>query len=368
MNSKPHPYPRIRLRTAPLAVTVMAFAALATLAACSSGGGTGPAPAGTAGRCTADSTATCQPPSVPPAPTVTAPITPAQAQAVVTRYVKINNAANAVAYSNPARAKSLNAQIETDALRAQSLAQFTKLKIATAKDRADYAKPFYYSHSTFYIPSNRLPGQRPFFVAITHDPEDFKQARLLVFVQSANTTWLNAAAVDQQGPVPAIALDKLGYATAVDPDAAGLAMKPSLLAAAVNDNYAGAGKGDGAALSPTKIATDQRGAQKTWEKTLLPYARANALPANDPYRDVWAIRTKTGGALVVSSRLFDRNEFAVMPAAYLTIPAHDDARAWVGARSTNLSMTYTCLDAAVVPKQGKTSQFGEDCEIVKATG
>jgi hypothetical protein len=52
----------------------------------------------------------------------------------------------------------------------------------------------------------------------------------------------------------------------------------------------------------------------------------------------------------------------------LSPPAHDDARAWVGAQSYNLDLDYLCLDVASIPRAGKAVALGEDCTLNHATG
>jgi hypothetical protein len=122
----------VRRRPSLRAVTagVLAGTALLASAACSNGGGTGPQTARNNSP-----TASRSPPSSP-APTLAGVITPEQAKAVLARYVRINNQANALQGSNRARALSLNAQIEGNGLKAQSVAGYSEYKVWSAKTQA----------------------------------------------------------------------------------------------------------------------------------------------------------------------------------------------------------------------------------------
>jgi len=306
---------------------------------------------------------------------VTPPLTQAQALAQIARYVQVNNRANALAYTGHlAQAGALNATIETGPLRAQSLAQYAELKVETAAQKKTH-HPFYYVHSTVYVPSQLPPGraQLPYFFAVTHES---KYTVLLVFVEGVDRVWRNAAAIWTTGAsAPSIAVDPQGYATAVDPDTDTLAMTPNQLPQAVNDNYITGGRGSGRQLAATEVAKTDRTTISGWNRALRPYVHAEALPDNDPYRAVWALKLTGGGALVIASRMYDQH-FNGIPQpgngmGYIPIPPHSDARTWVDeASSTNLAESYTCVDVAAIPPRGHglTQQTGEDCEMVHAYG
>ncbi|MFJ2270910.1 hypothetical protein ACIOHO_32065 [Streptomyces sp. NPDC087849] len=126
-----------------------------------------------------------------------------------------------------------------------------------------YLAPFSYAQPHFYLPRAPGPGSHPWFTVLAHAPKNTKANTFMVFVKEG-TTWKMSAATgfDIGQPPPQVALDADGYATALDPGTTGLALKPSTLPAAVNDNYLTCGTKNGAVFGKSTDVTQQRTAYK----------------------------------------------------------------------------------------------------------
>jgi hypothetical protein len=346
-------------------------AALATVAGCG-GHGEKARPA--------NSTDACLAPCMSPTPTPTRPagvVTLQQAGDLLARYVKINNQANATAGTSAksvAQAQALNDQIEAGPLRAQSRGEFAIYKVRTAEDRKYDREAFSYVGTTWYIPRADAfgAGQQPFFAALSHvkdglENKSAKRARLIVFGKQPDASWKLTAVVDLDGRVPALAHDAQGYALPLAPDAGGLAMQPAHLALAIGDNYTTGGLNDGAALAATTDAKVQRGLVESWTKPIAPVGKSEVAVAQDPYQAVYALKTADGGALTVVSDAHEMHDFVLALGGTITISAHHEARAWVPGTVTDLTVSYGCLDAAVIPRTGKTVQIGMDCLMEHAS-
>ncbi len=341
----------VRLR--PALAGIAAAAALLT-AGCTAGHHAGPPP-------------TSSPTTTGPttAPATVAPPSPMDAAAILTRYIKINNQANKEV------SPKLNDTIETGALRAQSQAEYKQYPILTAQDRKELGA-FTYVKPHFYIP--RLPaGQAPWFAVIAQESDHSSKSThttYMIFVEEHLGTWRMAAATEPwKTPTPKIALDSHGYATAVDPDSTGLALRPSQLSAAVTDNYTTGGKVDGQVFTPTAQTTEARTEYKKRNNGLLPYATGTYVSLNDPYHatSVWALRTSDGGVLAISSSVHGLAEVAE-PGGIITINPGARERAWITSKTVySLTTQWTCLDAAAIPTRGKARLLGSDCEITDAT-
>lgn len=309
------------------------------------------------------------PPSTKPMSAVV--LTRSQAQATLTRYVEVSNAAKAAAASGDlTTARSLTGRVETGPQQAQSLARYVTLRVATPEERRDTLKPVSYPHARVLIPA-RVAGQ-PWFEAISSRGASVttSTSTALVFVKGRDGAWRMSASVRLDGPPPGFVTDASGRATAVDPNTTGLAMSPYLLYRAVNDDYVSGGRRAGDTMVETAAVDDQRSAQGRLNQALRPDAVAAAYPADDPYhaQSVWALATTDGGAAVITSRAYSWNVVSITPGAYVTMPPRLTARPWVHGRSTDVTVDYTCVTAAEIPKSGWTLQIGDHCEAVHAQG
>lgn len=110
-------------------------------------------------------------------------------------------------------------------------------------------------------------------------------------------------------------------------------------------------------------STAQRKSHTDANTFLCPYAATEFSVANAPYGDVYALKTTSGNALVITSSMHSQFEHVICLGGYITVGPHAEERAWVHSTSAQvLTTTYTCLDAAAVPLRGKVDLFGSDCE------
>jgi hypothetical protein len=348
-----------------VALAACATAVAVALAGCNSDHSTG------SSSPTGASTAACQPAASARCGKVSAPaagvITRQEAAAQLARYITINNEAN-----KKVSAK-LNDQIETGALRAQSQAQFKMYPYWDAASRSSEFAPFTYLDPTYYIPRSAPKGQDPWFAVLTRGQQLGKKkpttwTSLLIFTEASPGAWRISAEtpIDQGQHLPQIAVDADGFAKTLDPDTAGLAIRPSQLPIAVTDNFVTGGKADGAVFATTPDLTSQRKAHQDHLTMLRPHGRSEFMPANNLTPEVYALATSGGGALVVASSAHAQHDYT-LPGYSLTLDPHNGARAWL--KSSALTTAYiqvTCLDTASVPRTGKVALLGSDCETTGA--
>lgn len=353
---------RLAIRTRTWTAGLVATLAL-TAAGCGGGSGqhhTAPSPSRNITGCQPAMSARCGPVRAP-AP---APITPEGARAVLTNYIKINNAAN------QALSRQLNNQIETGAVHAQSQAEFTTFPWWTKDEKTSIA-PFSYVQPRIYLPRASASAKHPWFAVLAHYSTAKNLTSFMIFIKEGTAWKLSAETGFDAGQVPPpIAVDADGYATSIGPDdAAGLAMKPSTLPLAVNDNYLTGGTGDGTIFAKSPDTTQQRKSYKDAKTFLRPYAASEFTTANDPYGAVYALKTVGGGALVIASSAHNQYDHVIYPGGSINLGPHSRERAWVHTSSVQmLTTTFTCLDAAAVtPKGGKADLLGSDCEITGAS-
>jgi hypothetical protein len=349
-------------RTALASLT--AVATLLALGACSPDAKshrTPPHPTTTDVKCQRGGSAGCAPAS-PPAPApAPAPLSLHTAQGVLSNYIRVNNAAN------KKRSLALNNTIETDTIRAQSRAEYRTYSRWT-KDERDDLRPFSYLQPHFYIPRSSGSDQKPWFAVLAHYSTNKSTTSFMVFVRSGSTWKLSAETPISPGQtVPPIAVDAAGYAKSVDPDSTALAIRPSALHLAVTDNYTSGGTHEGAVFAASPDNSSQRKAHSDSKTFLRPYAASEFSAGEDPFADTYALATTDGGALVIASSVHNQSEHVIVPNGVITLGPHSRELAWVhSTRVPVLTTTYSCLDAAAIPRSGKLRLLGSDCEITGA--
>jgi hypothetical protein len=232
--------------------------------------------------------------------------------------------------------------------------------------------PFTYLQPRYFIPRH-TPGQQPWFAVLARGQElGTKKPTVwtsyLVFTETRPGAWRMSAEapIDKGEHLPAVKVDADGFATAVDPDATGLAIRPSQLPLAVTDNYVTGGKSDGAVFASTPDLTAQRKAYKEHLTMLRPHGRSEFVYANNLTPEVYALATSDGGALVVASSAHAQHD-STHPGYSLTLDPHSGERAWLKSPAlTTVFTTFMCLDAAAIPRTGKVSLLGSDCETTNA--
>ncbi|MEU1273582.1 hypothetical protein [Streptomyces sp. NPDC005799] len=214
------------------------------------------------------------------------------AKEVVDAYQTANNAANA-----RQDAASL-AKIEAGMAYVQDRADYQQWKTWPVKEQKRSASSFRYEQRTYYIP--KAPTT---WFAMTATSSDPTHARgMFVFDKRGGRYKMVAAvyAADKM-PIPKIAVDSRGLATAVAPARKVGALAPKDVTAAVTDLYVTGGTKHGRQLAPTpaskaavRLHDDRnRGERGSWRT-------ANYFSAQPAHPQVYALRTADGGVLALA--------------------------------------------------------------------
>jgi hypothetical protein len=170
---------------------------------------------------------------------------------------------------------------------------------STDPDNKSYT-PLTLEDPAFYVPLLRRTAYPRWFVTYLAANGENRGAHgpgYIVFTQQApGQAWLDVLepyAIPGAGPAPKVTLDASGYATAVTPQAAGLAAQPAALPAMTAAALTGTSK----AIAVPGTLTDQ-GDAAFWRKTLP--ADSSVSETHSPAAGtVYALRTTGGGALVL---------------------------------------------------------------------
>lgn len=337
--------PRLTLTAAATACLVL------TATACDSSTRT-PAPSHTGTRASAK-------PS--PRPTATPAIAPQTALATIEHYMQVKNTADSAI--SPALADT----IEDGPLYAMSQGGYKRDSGIPAKDRTAYQPWLYDAAGThLYIPK-LLPGAKRWFaaaIAVTS-----KDQLLVVFAEQSDHSWQMVLASDLDGaPLPSIALDADGYATAVATDGSQPALDAGRLRAAVVDNFATGGVYDGTKyLTPTAASQRQISVHTKDIHHLGTKGTTAFAAADNPWTDAYALKTVGGGALVLFAHTHTQTDTVYQGWQIISGPS---TRAWLGTTPRQaITATFTCADAALIPDANAKAQLlGYSCEITGADG
>ncbi|MFJ6709071.1 MULTISPECIES: hypothetical protein [unclassified Streptomyces] len=307
-----------------------------------------------------------QSPSTSTAPKPSPALRATQARDVISRYSKINNAANAD------RNRRLLDTVEDGPLYAMSVSGYTEAEGLPAADREPYKQWSYDSaHAKLYIP-RMAAGQDRWFAAALSDKKGKAPSRLAVFAERPqHKRWEMVSVVDLDSPdLPAIALDHDGYATAVATDGnKHLGAGTELLRAAIVDNFATGGTNTGTKVfAPTKASKRQI---KIHDKTGTRFGDQGTTVfagVTNRYTDAYALRTTDGGALILFSHAHTQTD-AVAHSGLQINPGKDD-RAWLhDVPRTSITYTFVCNDAVTVPAKAAPSRLiGYTCARTDASG
>ncbi|MEC3997158.1 hypothetical protein VSR01_28115 [Actinacidiphila sp. DG2A-62] len=282
---------------------------------------------------------------------------------LIRHYSQVNNQANA---HDDAR---LLDTVENDALFAMSVGGYKQDSGTPAKDREPY-KPWSYDAATarLYIPKF-LPGTPRWFAAgLTQTGT--KNWRLVVFAQQPDRSWQMVLAPDLDAvPLPDIALDADGYATAVAADgSAQPAFDADRLRTGVTDNFATGGKNSAAQFfTPTPASRQQAGVHDKNIHRLGKKGVTVFAAANNVWNNAYGLKTVGGGAVLLFAHTHTQTD-TLAPGWQLT--AGPDTRAWLGKTPrTAVTDTFVCNDAALIPTPtAKALLLGYGCELTGAEG
>jgi hypothetical protein len=335
-----------------LTLTATATACLALAAtACESSTGS-PAPKHTSTRASAT-------PS--PRPTATPALDRQAALELIRRYSQVNNQANA---RDNAR---LLDTVEDDALFAMSVGGYKQDSGSPAKDRKTY-KPWSYDTASarLYIPKFLSGTPRWFAAGLTETGTKYQS--LVVFAQQSDRSWQMVLAPDLDGmPLPDIALDAQGYATAVAADGSGTpGFDAGKLRTGITDNYATGGKNSGAQFfTPTPASRRQTGIHDKDVHRLGKKGSTAFAAANNVWNTAYGLKTAGGGAVLLFAHTHTQTD-TLAPGWQLT--AGPETRAWLGRTPrTAVTDTFVCDDAALIPTPSAKAQLlGYGCELTGA--
>ncbi|WP_405818363.1 hypothetical protein OG241_25940 [Streptomyces sp. NBC_01390] len=281
-------------------------------------------------------------------------VTEAQAAKILGTYESVNNKANAQQDS------ALLGTVEGGQLYEQSRADYRLFATKSKKEQAEYRKPFHYTGMKYWIPAGKD------WFAVTTKSGASKSEALLVFGKEYDD-WKMMSAVYSEVPLPAIATDDSGLATAVDATTRVGTLAPNQISAAYEDLYATGGTKAGTAISHTTEAAKE--AIETHAKRdsgkNAKFATLTYVTTPTEFDTVYALRLKDGGVLAALPTAH-ASQF-VMKAAYREnydiTPTEVESVFNLRERDTVVN-TYQGMALATLPKTGKPSVTAREYRIV----
>ena len=288
------------------------------------------------------------------APAAKGAVTEAQAAKILDTYESVNNKANAQQDS------ALLGTVEGGQLYEQSKADYRLFETKSKKEQASYREPFHYTGRKYWIPAGRD------WFAVTTKSSDSKSEALLVFGKEYDD-WKLMSAVYSDVPLPAIATDDAGLATAVDTGTRVGTLAPNQISAAYEDLYTTGGKQAGAGLSHTteaaKDAIETHAKRDTGKNAKFATTVYVTTPAE--FDTVYALRLEDGGALVALPTAHASQY--VLKAAYrenYDITPTEVESVFNGRDRDTVVNTYQGMALATLPKTGKPSVTAREYRIV----
>ena len=273
-------------------------------------------------------------------------LTKSQAEQVLANYQSINNRANGDLDANLLATVETGAQLEMD-----------RAGYRLRKAKKDKYTPFTYARPAYYIP--RQSGFPKWF-AVDATSGDTRHA--LLFVQDhQGGPWLLAADPFPSAPLSGVAIDKDGYATAVNPADAEAAVEPRKVATAHAATLSSGASG----MAPGPYTSESRDALTKVESELRQRGVTLTSDFAPDRQRSFALRTTGGGALVwYVVRQSERYDM-VDPG---TVRANGDLAGLVSGRvGHHLSSVALIQYLAVVPDHGNTQVIGTYRKAVQAT-
>ncbi|MGW0572964.1 hypothetical protein [Streptomyces tauricus] len=248
-----------------------------------------------------------RPASAAPAPK--GAVTADEAKEILATYVAVNNRANATqgrSTSPSPQARKLLATVEGGQLLDQSMADYTTWRTQSAKEKKDYARPFYYVKPVVYAPA----GEPWFAIEASVDGTGWRG--LIIFDRLAGKGWRNVATValgDDKGarlPAP-IATDRAGLATAVNPTTRSGKLAPNQVADAFEDYFATGGTGAGQALAPSASTRAALKVYKERSKGTDTRAATRYFRQSDArHQQIYALKLRDGSTVAVIPSAHDQ--------------------------------------------------------------
>ncbi|MFJ8158377.1 hypothetical protein [Streptomyces sp. NPDC094468] len=266
-----------------LSAVALGIAAAIALGACSAGGTAHPS----AGA----------PDAARSAPAARGVITRAAAEAVLDHYQATNNQANA------RRDTKLLATIEAGTLYAQDAADYKLFKTLSKSEQKDYGSPFTYVDRHLWIPP---ASSHATWFAATVTASTTKAHGLMIFDKEGGSTYKAVLIVyrDKGESLPAIAVDRDGWAVVADPAKKVGGIAPAGLHDAYEDVWQTGGSKEGTRLSAaTKPVKDAQRIYRTAQKrgTADGYATKKFFATPPVSTKVYALQGADGSTVAVFS-------------------------------------------------------------------
>jgi hypothetical protein len=250
--------------------------------------------------------------------------------------------------------------VEGGQLYEQSKADYRMFGTKSKKEQAEYREPFHYTGRKYWIPAGKD------WFAVTSRASDSKSEALLVFGKQYGD-WKMMSAVHSEVPLPAIATDDSGLATAVDAGTRVGTLAPNQVSAAYEDLYATGGAKAGAGISHTteaaKDAIETHAKRDTGKNAK--YATVTYVSTPTEFDTVYALRLEDGGVLAALPTAH-ASQYA-LKAAYREnygITPTEVESVFNGRERDTVVNTYQGMALAVLPKTGKPSVTAREYRIV----
>ncbi|MDX3066253.1 MULTISPECIES: hypothetical protein [Streptomyces] len=268
-----------------LAVLALSLTTAITVAGCASSSGSDASEPGTSKAKAASPTA---PKGV---------VTKEFAESALSTYEKTNNKANDLASkARTVQARELLSKVEGGQLNEQSQADYAQWKTWSAKEQKDYGTPFFYTDRQYVLPRE---GTATWFAVVGKSSSSDEDQALMIFDRVGGTYKMVASVYAESTPLPEVAVDRNGLATAVDPSRQVGALAPEDLAVAFEDLFETGGKHSGAQLASTRPAKESVGFYKDRNDNNGGKATSDFTYADPAHPKVYALELKNGGVLTL---------------------------------------------------------------------
>lgn len=219
------------------------------------------------------------------------------ADAALSAYEKTNNQANSLASeAHTVQARKLLSKVEGGQLNEQSQADYAQLKTWSAKEQKEYGTPFFYTDRQVLAPRE---GTATWFAVVGKSTGGDKHQALMIFDRVNGTYKMVASVYAESTPIPEVALDRNGLATAVDPSRRVGTLAPDGLAAAFEDLFETGGKHSGSQLALNQPAKESVEFYEDRNADNGGKATTEFAYADPAHPKVYALKLKNGGVLAV---------------------------------------------------------------------
>lgn len=266
-----------------LTVFTLSLTTAVTVAGCASDSGSG-APEPRASKATS-------------APAPKGVVTQQFAASALSAYEKTNNKANGLASkARTVQAGELLSNVEGGQLNEQSEADYAQWKTWSAKEQKAYGTPFFYTDRQYLLPRE---GAATWFAVVGKSTGGDKDEALMIFDRVDGTYKMVASVYAESTPIPEIAVDRNGLATAVDPSRRVGTLAPDGLAVAFEDLFTSGGKHSGVQLASTRPAKESVGFHEDRNDNNGGKATTEFAYAAPAHPKVYALKLRNGGVLAV---------------------------------------------------------------------